>query len=43
MGRQVGELLKRLEQEWISSGFVLDRGEILSKAKALIARGADPR
>ena len=42
-GRQVGELLKRLEQEWISSGFVLDRGEILAKAKALIARGADPR
>jgi hypothetical protein len=30
-------LLKRLEQDWIASGFALDRDQLLSEARAIIA------
>jgi poly(A) polymerase len=36
-GPDIGELLKRLEQDWIASGFALDRDQLLAKASALIA------
>jgi tRNA nucleotidyltransferase/poly(A) polymerase len=36
-GPEIGEVLKRLEQEWIASGFALDREELLARANALIA------
>jgi poly(A) polymerase len=36
-GPEIGQLLKVLEQDWISSGFRLDRDELLAKARALIA------
>ncbi len=36
-GPDIGELLKRLEREWIESGFALDRDQLLAKANALIA------
>lgn len=36
-GPDIGELLKRLERDWIASGFALDRDQLLAKASALIA------
>ena len=36
-GPDIGELLKRLEREWIESGFALDRDQLLAKASAFIA------
>ncbi|HET7852308.1 MAG TPA: CCA tRNA nucleotidyltransferase [Methyloceanibacter sp.] len=39
-GPEIGELLKRLEQDWIASGFALGRDELLNKARALIAKQA---
>lgn len=36
-GPDIGALLKRLEQDWIASGFALDRGELLARGKTLIA------
>jgi hypothetical protein len=36
-GPEIGELLEVLEQDWIGSGFRLDRDELLAKARALIA------
>jgi poly(A) polymerase len=36
-GPDIGEVLKRLEQDWIASGFALDRDQLLAKASALIA------
>ena len=36
-GPDIGELLKRLEREWIESGFTLDRDQLLAKAGAFIA------
>jgi poly(A) polymerase len=36
-GPDIGELLKRLEQDWIASDFALDRDQLLSKVRALIA------
>jgi hypothetical protein len=39
-GPDIGELLKRLEQDWIESGFALDRDQLLAKGKALIAARA---
>jgi poly(A) polymerase len=39
-GPGIGELLKGLEQDWIDSGFALDRDQLLAKGKALIAARA---
>jgi poly(A) polymerase len=39
-GPDIGELLKRLEQDWIESGFALDRDQLLAKGKAFIAARA---
>jgi poly(A) polymerase len=39
-GPDIGDLLKRLEQDWIGSGFALDRDQLLAKGRALIAAGA---
>jgi len=36
-GPEIGELLKVLEQDWIASGFALDRDELLARALGLIA------
>ncbi len=36
-GPDLGLVLKRLEQEWIESGFNLDREQLLAKARTLIA------
>jgi hypothetical protein len=36
-GPEIGALLKRLEQDWIASGFALDRDQLLAKARALVA------
>jgi poly(A) polymerase len=36
-GTEIGELLKRLEQDWIAAGFTLGRDELLAKARALVA------
>lgn len=36
-GPEIGELLKRLERDWIESGFALDRDQLLAKASAFIA------
>jgi poly(A) polymerase len=36
-GPDLGLVLKRLEQEWIESGFNLDREQLLAKAWTLIA------
>jgi tRNA nucleotidyltransferase/poly(A) polymerase len=36
-GPEIGALLKRLEQDWIASGFALDRDQLLAKAGALVA------
>jgi poly(A) polymerase len=38
-GPEIGELLKRLEQDWIASGFALGRDELLAKARSRIAGG----
>jgi poly(A) polymerase len=35
-GPEIGELLKRLEQDWIASGFALGRDELLAKARSRI-------
>jgi tRNA nucleotidyltransferase/poly(A) polymerase len=37
-GPGIGALLKRLEQDWIESGFALDRDQLLAEASALISR-----
>jgi tRNA nucleotidyltransferase/poly(A) polymerase len=39
-GPEIGELLKRLEQDWIASEFALDRDQLLAKGRALIAARA---
>ena len=39
-GPDIGELLKRLEQDWIELGFALDRDQLLAKASAFIAARA---
>ena len=39
-GPDIGELLKRLERDWIASGFALDRDQLLAKASAFIAARA---
>jgi hypothetical protein len=39
-GPGIGELLKRLEQDWIVSGFALDRDQLLARGRALIGAGA---
>ena len=31
-GPKLGEILKNLEEEWIESGFALDRGALLERA-----------
>ena len=36
-GPDIGALLKWLEQDWIASGFALDRDQLLAKGKAVIA------
>ena len=36
-GPEIGALLKRLEQDWIASGFALDRDELLARTSTLIA------
>jgi len=36
-GPDLGQVLKRLEQEWIETGFSLDRDQLLAKARTLIA------
>ena len=36
-GPDLGQVLKRLEQDWIDSGFNLDREQLLAKARTLIA------
>ena len=36
-GPDIGELLKRLERDWIVSGFALDRDQLLAKARAIVA------
>ena len=38
-GREIGECLKRLEDEWIASGFTLDRNALIERAEGL--DGAD--
>lgn len=37
-GPDIGALLKQLEQDWIASGFALDRDQLLAKTSALISR-----
>jgi poly(A) polymerase len=37
-GPDLGQVLKRLEQAWIESGFSLDRDQLLAKARTLIAQ-----
>jgi tRNA nucleotidyltransferase/poly(A) polymerase len=39
-GPEIGELLKRLEQDWIASGFALGRDELLAKARSRIAEAS---
>lgn len=36
-GPEIGAVLKRLEQDWIETGFGLDREELLARARTLIA------
>jgi tRNA nucleotidyltransferase/poly(A) polymerase len=36
-GPDLGQVLKRLEQEWIETGFSLDRDQLLAKARTLLA------
>jgi poly(A) polymerase len=36
-GPDLGQVLKRLEQEWIETGFSLDRDQLLANARTLIA------
>jgi poly(A) polymerase len=36
-GPEIGEALRRLERDWIESGFGLTREQLLAKARALIA------
>ena len=36
-GPEIGETLRRLEQDWIEGGFGLTREQLLAKARALIA------
>ncbi len=35
-GPAIGDMLRRLEAEWIASDFTLDRDQLLAKAKALV-------
>jgi tRNA nucleotidyltransferase/poly(A) polymerase len=35
-GPEIGEMLRRLEAEWIASDFTLDREALLAKAKGLL-------
>ncbi len=35
-GPEIGELLKRLEQDWIASNFTLGREQLLAKARAFV-------
>ena len=34
---KIGAVLKSVEQHWIETGFVLDRDQLLTKVRALIA------
>lgn len=36
-GPKIGAVLKSVEQHWIETGFVLDRDQLLTKVRALIA------
>lgn len=36
-GPEIGAVLKSVEQHWIETGFVLDRDQLLTKVRALIA------
>ena len=36
-GPEIGAVLKSIEQHWIETGFVLDRDQLLTKVRALIA------
>lgn len=40
-GRRMGALLKRLEDEWIGSGFALARVELIERARALASQTDD--
>jgi poly(A) polymerase len=42
-GPDIGDILKRLEEEWIASGFALERDRLLARASALIAATAQAR
>jgi poly(A) polymerase len=43
-GPEIGAVLKSVEQHWIGTGFVLERDQLLAKARALIAaRAQDSR
>jgi poly(A) polymerase len=35
-GPEIGDMLRRLEAEWIASDFSLDRDQLLAKAKGLL-------
>jgi poly(A) polymerase len=37
-GPEIGEILRRLEAEWIAGGFALDREQLLAKAQVLAGR-----
>jgi poly(A) polymerase len=39
-GPEIGAVLKSVEQHWIETGFVLERDQLLAKARALIAARA---
>jgi len=36
-GPEIGEALRRLEQEWIEGDFGFDRDQLLAKARTLIS------
>jgi poly(A) polymerase len=40
-GPEIGEMLRRLEAEWIAGGFALDRDQLLVKARLLAGRQPD--
>jgi len=39
-GKTLGDLLVKLENEWVDSGFSLSRDELAERAKALLSRGS---
>jgi poly(A) polymerase len=40
-GPEIGEMLRRLEAEWIVGGFALDRDQLLANARLLVGRQLD--